>query len=294
MSRSRTKTRQWKWAILGALLAVNTALYANVLLDRAYVRGLAFGVANPELPDEKITRLLLDHVRSLPNRTAEELKSLPWLVRTNLRYNRLRPGPRTTLEYGRHQAACQVSARAFTALLDAHSIEWRPLTMHNSNLRGTHGTVEVKFERGWCAVDPLFGMIYRYPDRKPASLTDLKAHPELIEPNMTKAWTPGWGSEERAVKRPYPIGEDGYGFENAYRFSYHWFGPLRWWVRDTLVRLFGNDGPLLLQRPRFLRSPTLTLLIALNALAATIYVWHRLRDWRRRHGSPPTLASPSS
>jgi hypothetical protein len=86
---------------------------------------------------------------------------------------------------------------------------------------------------------------------------------------------------------------DGYGLEHAYRFSYHWFGPARWFVRDTLASWFGPDGPLLIHRPGVQRYPALTLLVALDVFAAGLLAFLSLRAWWvRRRGARAGDAAP--
>jgi hypothetical protein len=279
--------RRRSWFLLLLLLVTNAVFYSSYRIDRAYLQRAALAIADSTWSDERIVEAIINRLRYLPRLSREQVAKLPWSTQWNLRFNPFKTGARTTFDYGTHRATCQVIARVFTALLDAHGIRWERVLLHNEDLRGIHGSVEVQFQRGPGVVDPTYSIIYRHPDGRPASRKELRDDRTLFVANASKGWQFGHGIDGRSNRLSYPV--DRYVFDLPLRFSYRWFGPARWFVYGSLIKFAGPDGPLLLASPSWFEWPALRWMFFINvAVGACAIMWR----FRRRIKSRKQVGEP--
>jgi len=269
------------WSIL-LLAAVNMGAFISVQVDKAYIREVAFRLVPPESDRRKTIEACLDFVhRELKDNNIETVNTMPFWARVDYLWNPRRVGPRMVLEHGtHHMAPCQAHNRAFGALLDAHGISWRVVALHSSDLRGSHGIMQVEFGNDqFGMVDSHYGILYKNRDGSPATLQQLRSDPELTEMNQRSACQIINLEGQAPSTAPYPVGVDGYGFSFPAYTNFREFGPLRWWVRDRLNGWFGPDGYLLIRRPQMFMWPAYNLAVGLDLLA--IFIWICLVMYRR-------------
>lgn len=254
-------------------------------MDKAYIAGVASQIIPFGSKDTDVVNAMTAYVRdNIYHPTAEEVARFPWYVRWNYLYNRFRPGPQTVLRFGTHHVGpCQSNSRAFKALLDAHGIDSRTIIQHDDDLIGMHSVVEVDYAGVHGICGPTFGLVYKHPDGRPATLQDLRRDRDLFLSNVSRGFAYGWGPNAKDVKRPLPA--DIYHFRNAYYFNYKWFGPFRWIVFKWLNGILGEDGPMLVVRPEWYTYPAYTTAIVLDsAVVALLILWWMGRGffgWRR-------------
>ena len=270
-------------AVAVALLAITDMLLLwSIKQDEDYIQSIAYSIIAPGSDEHKIVEAATEFTRnSLMRPTLKDVEQMPLLVRWNYLYNPLRIGPVTILQHGQHHLGpCQSNSRVFKSLLAAHGIDSKAVAMHDSDLNGTHSVVEVYYSKGpYGIIDPQHGIIYRHPDGRPATIQDLRNDQKLFLDNAGKGWCYGKGPQNPELKVPYPA--QFYDFKRVAYFNFRRFGPLKWFIYDTLTRWFGPDGPLLVPRPTWYMNPTKTLGFILNSIAGLIALLGFIR-WRRK------------
>ena len=269
------------------MLLINVACFVSVARDRATVREVAHKIIAPGSNPEEIVAACMNHVYGkVRDNSDATVEALDWWTRLNYKWNPRRIGPATILVHGTHHIApCQSHGRAMLALVEAHGLSARAIALHFSTLRGTHGIVEVDLGTGKKAVvDPQYGIIYRHPDGRIATLNELRADSELAAANQKGARRQFILPGEEILRFAYPVGEDGYGFEFPAYCNYRDLGPLRWWARDTLNSLFGESGFLIPMWPKwYVLWPAYNLLFAFDFLVAVSLIFlFVVQFWRRR------------
>ncbi|MEK6643680.1 MAG: hypothetical protein AABZ08_07200 [Planctomycetota bacterium] len=269
--------RKALWIGGAFLLLVNAGLWLSVELDKAYIAGIAFQIAPKSSSDVEIVEAVTAYVRDrIYHPTYEEVLEFPWYVRWNYLYSRFRPGPGAVLAYGTHHIGpCQSNSRAFKALLNAFGIESRTIIQHDKDLLGIHSVVEVDYANTFGICGPTYGLVYKHPDGRPATLKDLRTNRVLFEENLKRGFAYGWGPNAKATQR-YISGEL-YNFEKAYYFNYKWFGPFRWMAFNALHGLLGDKGPDLVVRPDWYTYPAYTTAIILDFGAAFVLFAYYLK-----------------
>ena len=273
-------------AVAVAMLAITDVLLLwSIKQDEDYIQSIAYSIIAPGSDEHKIVDAVTEFTRnSLKRPSIQDVEQMPLLRRWNYKYNPLRVGPVTILQHGQHQLGpCQSNSRVFKALIAAHGIDAKAVAMLDPDLNGTHSVVEVYYSKGpYGIVDPQNGIVYRHPDGRPATIQDLRNDQKLFLDNAAKGWCYGKGPQYPELKAPYPT--QLYDFKRVAYFNFRRFGPLKWFVYDTLTYWFGPDGPLLVPRPSWYMIPTKTAGFILNSVAGLIALLCVIR-WRRNRRS---------
>jgi hypothetical protein len=292
---NRRRRRRVFWSAV-ALVLINAGLYASVSIDRRFIRSVAHQIIAPGHAQRDIVEAMVRYTRGeLKKCSFDDVEHMSFLTRWNYKYNVFRVGPGTILTHGAHHLGpCQSNSRVFAELLRAHGIQSNVVALHDENLRGTHSAVQVEYEGTTGIVDPLYGIIYRHPDGRPATLKDLMKDRDLYLANAGMGFQYLPDATGRMVRVPYPV--DQYTFDRPLYFSFRRFGAFRWLVYDALTWLFGEDGPRRLVRPRWFRFPAYASMAAIDIAAVVLLLlsvsWRRL-DRRRSGASPSSADTPT-
>lgn len=259
----------------------------SVARDRAAIRARAFDIIKPGADNAAIVQQSLDYINKiLQDNSPETVAEMPFWTRLNYEWNPRRVGPGTVLEHGSHPVApCQTHCRLMMTLLEAHGLAPRAIALHDSNLRGCHGIIEVDIGDGKSiVVDAQYGILYRHPDGRPASLDEIRRDPELAYSNQLNATRFHNIRGRQTQPVAYPFGVDGYTFDFPAYCNFRDFGPLRWKVRDWLTSWFGEKGTFIPKWPNwYVVWPAYNLAFAVDALAIGIIILMLIRrSWRRR------------
>jgi len=290
LSQARTQgfgRRRWLILSIGTVL-VNLSCFISVAIDRANIRKVAFDVVRPGSEKKSIVDACMEFVHGEVNDNSDaNIAALPFWPRMNYLWNPRRVGPATVFVYGNHHIApCQSHSRATMALLEAHGITVRAIALHNSALRGSHGILEVDLgEEGTAVVDPQYGITYRRPDGRFATLRELHADPALGFSNQRSAKRRFIQGGHPIVEIDYPVDEDGYRMDFPAYCNFRDFGPFRFMVRDMLNTWFGDFGYLAVRWPNwYVLWPAYNLAAAVNILAFLCFLTGlvmRIRSRRR-------------
>ena len=269
--------------IMGALILLNSALFTSVWMDRRYIAALTEEVVpSKDTDDRAVVDVVTEYVRSdLHHANAAEVDRMPTWQRWNYLYNPFRIGPRTALEYGGdHEGACGSSSRVMMEMLRARDIDSRFVILLNDNLKSLHTLLEVSIDGRWGTVDPLYGIVYRHADGRPASALELRDNADLFASNAKHGWEYGYGPERLETRHAYNI--DKYNFRNVHYFNFGKFGSLGQALWTFLHNAFGDDAPLWIRRPNFYAYPALTTAFFVNGLAGLLASVWLLRICLRR------------
>lgn len=275
--------------ILISVVVLNVVLCVSVGRDKRVIRSVAHTIVPDGAQEKDVVATLARYVRDeVHHCNRNEVLQLPLLTRWNYLYNPFRIGPKTALDHGAHHTgSCGSSSRVLMGLLSAFDIESRFIILLDRNLQSRHTLLEVFYQGTWGAVDPLYNIVYRDNNGRPASLSDLREQPVLFLANATQGWEYGYGPQGKQARHTYNTKKK--RFDNAQYFNYGKFGILSRSLYRVLSSVFGPDAPLWIRRPNFYAYPALTTLVALDGLlVCACCVWlfpSCLRRARRKWGS---------
>jgi hypothetical protein len=163
-------------------------------------------------------------------------------------------------------------------MLGAHGIRSRTIILSSDRMVSLHTLLEVRYEDAWGAVDPLYNIVYRHADGRPASLQDLRRDEALFLANAASGWQYGYGPERLEKTNAYNAGKN--VFRNAHYFNFDKLRAASLALHRLLTRIGGEEGPLWVKRPNFYSYPGLTTLVLLDVgtlgLAGLALGWRRL------------------
>ncbi len=280
--------------LLGLLLLINLVLGISVSRDRMALYSAARSAAPSTADEAEIVARLTTFVRDdIHHCNRAEVETLSALVRWNYLYNPFGVGPKTIVDYGGDfRGACGSCSRVLLELLSVFEIPSRYVILLDDDLDSRHTLLEVFYSGAWGAVDPLYGIIYKHPDGRPADVRTLRKNEELFRANAKEGWEYGYGPARRDIKHPYNM--DKYAFRNAQYFNYGKFGAVSRGLFRVLQRLFGEEATLWLRRPNTYTYPAALTAILLDVGAAMLVLgWLMVRFAMRRRAAP-RVSTPAS
>ena len=171
----------------------------------------------------------------------------------------------------------------FLEMALAHGLKVQRVNLHDSQLNGSHGLVEVTYAGRPGIVDPQYNHLYRGQDGRPATLMELRSNPSLYRANAANCQNIERVDGREPVRTAYPIDVDGYGFERAAYINYGYFGFLRKGVWEFLERRYGDEGTLFPRHPTWAMYPAYRLAALLNSsIVLFALIWIMLSRLKRR------------
>jgi hypothetical protein len=143
---------------------------------------------------------------------------------------------------------CTDVARVACALCQVAGLQARLVVLANvSQAYSGHEIIEVFRDGYWGAADPVYGVVFRFPNGRPASAWDLLADADLVALHPKTPLADARTGDVRAAIVNYPISEAaGYSFQVSEPNDYYrailtmagagWPGGIRWLSRKTWRR----------------------------------------------------------